>query len=50
MLPPERAFWPLCPLVDVLPWPEPTPLPILFLFFVAPKAGLMLFNSIIAPQ
>src|SRR5512136_2748872 len=34
--PPDRALYPLCPLVEVPPCPDPSPRPILFLFFRAP--------------
>ena len=37
---PARARCPLCPLVAVLPWPEPGPLPILFRSFFEPSWGL----------
>mgnify|MGYP002440055213 CR=1 FL=1 len=35
--PPDLAFWPLCPLPDVLPRPDPIPRPtlVLFVFFCA---------------
>src|SRR5947207_791392 len=36
---PERACWPLWPLPDVLPWPEPGPRPIFLRRFLAPGAG-----------
>src|ERR1700733_388004 len=32
---PEREPWPLCPLVEVLPMPEPIPRPMRFLFSFA---------------
>lgn len=42
--PPDRAFWPLCPRPQVLPRPDPTPLPTRLRFFLAPGLSLMLFK------
>ena len=41
MEPPERAFWPLLPLPQVLPRPELSPLPRRFLRCLAPGLGLI---------
>ncbi len=38
-LPPERAFWPLCPRPAVLPLPEPAPRPLRLASLVEPTAG-----------
>ena len=35
---PTGRLWPLCPLVEVFPWPEPGPRPIFLRRFVAPGA------------
>src|SRR4030042_2012 len=48
-VPPERAFNPLCPLVEVPPCPEPSPRPIRFLFFLAPRGGLKSLSFIFRP-
>src|SRR4030067_2216979 len=37
--PPARDCCPLWPLVEVPPWPDPEPRPILFLFLTAPLGG-----------
>ena len=42
---PVLAFWPLWPRVDVPPWPEPMPRPILFLLLTAPLFGCKLLKS-----
>src|SRR5439155_3670242 len=44
--PPERDFWPLWPRPAVLPSPEPMPRPTRRRAFLAPAAGLIVFNRI----
>ena len=44
MATPERAFWPLTPLPEVLPSPEPMPRPSRFLAWVAPGLSLISFS------
>ena len=39
ILPPERALCPLCPLVEVFPWPLLSPIPRRFLRCLAPGRG-----------
>ena len=47
---PERAFWPLCPLPAVLPFPEACPRPLLKLSLcLDPSAGCKLDKFITAP-
>lgn len=39
-----RAFWPLCPLPAVFPFPDPIPRPFLVFCFLAPLLSLKSFN------
>ena len=44
---PERAFWPLWPLPDVLPVPDPMPRPIRLRFRVEPGLSLIALSFIL---